>query len=142
MRVGAGPAVNRADLLLSCLRDGTPWTRYDIYEHVGEFFLTNNAAAELRERGFDVQHMRQGRLDVYQLVNGSLGEREQGSSGSASEPVSPRRGVVDNRALVSRSPSDSLTISEPEPQPRDVGSAAHSGPRPSGSEQLSLVEAA
>ena len=108
--------MNRADLLLSCLRDGTPWTRRDIFEHTGQFFLLNNAASELRERGLDVRWSRSGSLHLYQLVNGSLGEREQGSSGSASEPVSPRRGVVDNRALVSRSPSDPLIPSALVPQ--------------------------
>ncbi|MCR4340026.1 MAG: hypothetical protein NUW01_09080 [Gemmatimonadaceae bacterium] len=64
--------MNRADLLYSCLRDGTPWTRRDIYEHTGTYFMSNNAAAELRKRGLDVRHTKKGRLDVYQLMDAQL----------------------------------------------------------------------
>src|SRR3990167_796124 len=76
LRVGEA-MVNRADLLYSCLRDGRSWTHREIFEHVGRFFLVNNAAVELRARGMDVVWSRAGRLHVYQLVGGSLGERER-----------------------------------------------------------------
>ena len=94
--------MNRADLLLSCLRDGSPWTRRDIFERTGSYFLTNNAAAELRARGVEVRHTRQGRLDVYQLADGSLTERGTGSSTGRSHMP----GLVDPKP---RSVSDSLT---------------------------------
>ena len=64
--------MNRADLLYSCLRDGQPWTRRDIFEHTGQFTLLNNAASELRKRGVDVRHTRKGSLHVYQIVNAQL----------------------------------------------------------------------
>lgn len=58
--------MNRADLLLSCLSDGRPWTRRDIFERVG-FMLTNNAASELRARGIEVTHQVRKGQHVYRL---------------------------------------------------------------------------
>lgn len=134
--------MNRADALYSCLRDGQPWTRRDIFEHTGEFFLVNNAAVELRERGLDVQWSRSGRLHLYQLVSGSLRERDAGRCESTLGLRSPGEitlQIATGRS--SRSLSDSLTPSGPEPQPRNGGSnELH--PRSSGPEQLSLMVAA
>lgn len=59
--------MNRADLLYSVLKDGEPHSRRDIQRRVG-YFLTNNAASELRKRGLNVVHSRPGRVDTYQLV--------------------------------------------------------------------------
>lgn len=78
--------MNRADLLLSVLRDGKPHTRQDIFGRVG-YFLANNAASELRARGFDVVHSREGRLDVYRLV-GSL--TDGGDAAAGNESATPR----------------------------------------------------
>ena len=64
--------MNRADLLWSVLKDGRPHSRQEIFEQVG-YMLTNNAASELRARGVLVEHRREGRLDVYEIV-GSLRE--------------------------------------------------------------------
>lgn len=103
-----GTTMNRADLLYSCLRDGNQWTRRDIYEHTGEFFLTNNAASELRKvlrpRGLTVLHTRQGRQDVYWI--GSLREREESSldSGDLEHPRVPSRSLSDSLTRCSASP--------------------------------------
>ena len=59
--------MNRAELLLSVLRDHRPHSRQDIFDRVG-YMLTNNAASELRACGYDIQHSRKGRVDVYQLL--------------------------------------------------------------------------
>jgi len=92
--------VNRADKMLEVLRDGRPHTRRDLFERCG-FFLTNNAAAELRARGYDVRQSR-ARVDgviVYSYaLHGSLAQPDDsllpqattvdtphGLSGSASE---------------------------------------------------------
>ena len=142
--------MNRADLLYSCLRDGRPWTRRDIFERTGSYFLLNNAASELRARGVNVVWSRAGRLHVYQLANGSLTERVVGSEmyeePFGSHPSLPIRLTAIN---ASRSVSDSLTPSAPVPQPScstprgapSQGSAALH-PRPTSAEQLSLLVAA
>lgn len=109
--------MNRADLLLSCLRDGQPWTRRDIFEHTGQFFASNNAACELRKvlrpRGLTVLHSRAGRLDVYQI--GSLREPgDKGLGGRAAAP--PHIGVPSHRAPLG-SLSDPLVSSAPVPKP-------------------------
>lgn len=58
---------NRADLMLEVLRDGGVHSRTEIFERVG-FMLTNNAAAELRARGYTVEHRVERGNHVYQLV--------------------------------------------------------------------------
>jgi hypothetical protein len=58
--------VNRADLLLSVLRDGRPHSRQDVFDAVG-FMLTNNAASELRAQGHNILHSIDGGLHTYQL---------------------------------------------------------------------------
>ena len=50
--------MNRADKMLSVLRDGKPHSRRDIFDRIG-FLLTNNAAAELRAQGHDVRQSRE-----------------------------------------------------------------------------------
>lgn len=60
-------AVSRADRMLEVLRDRRPHSREEIFERVG-FMLTNNAASELRERGYDVEHRVERRIHIYQLV--------------------------------------------------------------------------
>lgn len=50
--------MNRADRMLEVLRDGRPHTRRDLFDRCG-FFLTNNAAAELRARGYNVVQSRE-----------------------------------------------------------------------------------
>ena len=152
--------MNRADLLYACLRDGQPWTRRDIFEHTGQFFLVNNAAVELRERGLDVQWSRAGRLHLYRIVSGSLRERETdsprheasrtvgdpqadvavGSSRSLSDPLIPSplvpqsssaEGLMDGSAVAPRPTSgDSSCVAPP---PRDL---------PGGAAQLAFEVAA
>lgn len=81
--------MNRADRLLSVLKDGREHSRQDVYQAVG-FLMTNNAAAELRQRGLNVIHRRKNSLDLYRLA-GSLAETADPpdlSAVSASEPSS------------------------------------------------------
>lgn len=74
--------MNRADRMLSVLHDGRIYSRREIFDRVG-FMLTNDAAAELRLRGLDVQHSQDGRVHCYQLgevEEGGNGERQSGTS--------------------------------------------------------------
>lgn len=70
---------SRADAMLAVLRDGRIHSRDEIFQLAGRFFLTNNAASELRSRGFDVCHGRQGRLDVYWLKQPAVRSKPSGS---------------------------------------------------------------
>lgn len=64
--------MNRADKMHAALKDGRPKTRRELFAHADAFYLTNNAASELRARGFTVSQWRDGEDFVYQL--GSLEE--------------------------------------------------------------------
>lgn len=78
--------VSRADRMLSVLRDGRPHSRQEIFEATGSFFLTNNAASELRrERGLQVEQRRERGLVIYQLVGG-LNEAADPVPGPEKEP--------------------------------------------------------
>lgn len=70
--------MNRAAKMLSVLRDGQPHSREDIQTRVG-FFLTNNAASELRDQGFEVVRWNEGRRVFYRLA-GSLAPAESRSA--------------------------------------------------------------
>lgn len=59
-------ASRRADLLLEILRDGRSHSRDEIWRLTEAFFLTNNAASELRRRGHTVIYDRSD--DSYRLV--------------------------------------------------------------------------
>ncbi len=59
----------RAAAMLSVLADGRKRSRDEIFEAAGRFFLTNNAASELRAKGYDVRQGREGKLYVYWLVS-------------------------------------------------------------------------
>lgn len=59
--------------MLSVLRDGQPHSREDIQQRVG-FFLTNNAASELRDQGYEVKRWNKGRRVFYQLVSSQRGD--------------------------------------------------------------------
>jgi hypothetical protein len=76
-RVPASPArqESRADRMLHVLRDGRARSRQEIFESAGGFFLTNNAASELRKRGYQISQRRERGVYVYQLV-GASGEDE------------------------------------------------------------------
>lgn len=64
--------MSRADLLYEALKDGHRKSRHEIFRDAGAYFMTNNAAAELRAQlapaGLDVRHTRVGRTDCYELV--------------------------------------------------------------------------
>lgn len=76
--------MNRADLLYSVLQDGREHSRADIVSKVG-FFLTNNAASELRARGIGVEHRVTDGLHTYKLLSAA------GTTASPSSlpPVAP-----------------------------------------------------
>jgi hypothetical protein len=57
---------SREALMLDVLRDGRWHSRRDLWDAAGKFFLTNNAAAELRRKGHNVVYDR-GR-DAYRLA--------------------------------------------------------------------------
>jgi len=59
--------MNRADKMLAVLQDGRSHSRHDIWRDAGEFFLTNNAASELRLRGLNVAYDKAD--DTYQLLS-------------------------------------------------------------------------
>lgn len=82
---------NRAALMLEALRDGDWHSRHDIFYRAGRFFLTNNAAAELRARGFEVEHRRHQGNDEYRLNTAGAAVGKLAVSGSAvfSSPVNP-----------------------------------------------------
>jgi hypothetical protein len=66
----------RADRMLNVLKDGRPHSRQEIFEAAGGFFLTNNAASELRKRGLDIVQRRERGIVVYQL----LGRSDEGEA--------------------------------------------------------------
>lgn len=55
----------RAALMLAALEDGCS-TRSELWAHAGRFYLTNNAASDLRKAGVDVAWDRA--KDSYSLV--------------------------------------------------------------------------
>lgn len=68
--------MNRAELLYTVLADGRLHSRHEIFRVCGEFFLTNNAASELRaKRGVVVVHTVKDGEHFYQLES-ALTEQE------------------------------------------------------------------
>ena len=69
-------AASRADRMLEVLRDGRPHSRQEIFEAAGGYFLTNNAASEIRKQhGLEVEHRVERGIHIYQLASTS-GEPE------------------------------------------------------------------
>jgi hypothetical protein len=60
---------SRAAAMLDVLRDGKRHDRDEIFRLAGRFFLTNNAAAELRKAGYDVRSGYQGENVVVYWLN-------------------------------------------------------------------------
>lgn len=58
---------SRAAAMLDVLRDGKRHSRAEIFRLTGRFFLTNNAAAELRKAGHDVECASEHGVIVYWL---------------------------------------------------------------------------
>ena len=76
--------MNRASRMLEVLRDGQRHSRRDLFERCG-FFLTNNAASELRAQGHDIEQTREmvnGDVVYFYLLRGSLPEPDLTSSAS------------------------------------------------------------
>lgn len=67
--------MNRAERMLFVLRDGKPHTRQDIQHRAG-YFLTNNAASELRRAGHAVRQWRERGFYWYQLEASPLSQSD------------------------------------------------------------------
>lgn len=66
--VPAAPRGNsRAAAMLAVLRDGREHSRHEIFRRTGRFFMTNNAAHELRRQGYAVKQRRDGDTYIYWL---------------------------------------------------------------------------
>jgi hypothetical protein len=60
---------SRSAQMLDVLRDGKWHTRYDIFNATGRYFLTNNAATELRAAGYSIEFgWGDGRVPQYRLA--------------------------------------------------------------------------
>ena len=79
--------MNRADRMLAVLRKG-PATRIEICTFAGPM-LVNNAAAELRAKGFDVRCDKNGSNPTYTLgeATGGLDEASSPTADRHSRPV-------------------------------------------------------
>lgn len=110
--------MNRADLLLSVLKDGKPHSRHEVFERVG-FMLTNNAASELRARGYNVDHGFAGGVHTYTLL-------DEGAAAAPSSSSDAHRAGAAEALVYDTSPGDDAG---PESLTLDPG-------------QLSLLEAA
>lgn len=146
--------MNRADRLYEVLKDGKPHSRQDIFNR-GGFYLSNNAASELRargrEEGFAIVHTcevrviygRIERTDYYRLVPASAP-----SSANDSAPL-PMRRPIGESAGEGGADGALAESSEGGPsggphEPRGLGDAMRpSAPSPSldseGGEQLALL---
>ena len=60
---------NRAEILRRALSDGDWATREVIFQRSNRYFLTNNAAAELRDRGFIVEQRRVKQQHEYRVLS-------------------------------------------------------------------------
>lgn len=139
--------------LIALLADGRSRSVPEIHAVIGPCRLNSRAAEarkRLRAQGRDLVCSRTPGVSgpeayVYRIVDGPLTERETSVGDEPGEATS--HVPVSSRAddVTSRSVSDSLTRSGPDPQSSEgfalSGSGAFRG-RPSGSEQLSLDVAA
>lgn len=90
--------MNRADKMLALLRDGQPHSRRELHE-AGGYYLTNNAAAELRGKGYDVR-TKTSRVNgetvyLYQWF-GSLPKSPQSDPEPFDGPIEDGRGDSEN----------------------------------------------
>lgn len=125
--------MNRADRMLEVLLDGEPHSRAELHA-AGGYYMTNNAAAELRARHYNVVQHRQ-RIDGAWVYYYRLGLNEL--------PESDARPIDWGRTAASDSGSAGGDPARPDlgwaPLPVPEVSAS---PAPSFDEQLTLLEAA
>lgn len=100
----------RSRLLLSVLRDGRRHSRDEIFERVGRFFLTNNAAAELRAQGVDVRYVRKDGVDFYWIESAESGSLDEAAS---SNPHSGASAHEHPGASTTPGDGDAASSSEP-----------------------------
>jgi hypothetical protein len=135
----------RAARMLAALADG-PKTRADLFRHAGAFYLTNNAAAELRDAGYAVDHELVDGEHVYTLLVGGGGDVQPGTQtartdgdtresgyGTPASPDQPSDEEPDGRL-----PEATRSASSPPP----VDARPTAGLASSPSEQLTLEIAA
>lgn len=96
---------NRADRMLEVLRDGRTYSRAEIVDRAG-WLMTNNAAAELRARGYDIRHSKKQNLDTYRLVS---------LDGATSEPFTPIPSSLGETATLVASSSETVEVHPMQP---------------------------
>lgn len=125
--------MNRADAMLQVLQDGRPHSRREIFDAAGGYFLTNNAASELRARGYIIEHTRTKSVDVYRLAAAAAASNPQPSSFGDHEEQTVASRLRDGKAAAAASP-------------RVFGAGTHQpsrgerGNNASGPEQLSFAQ--
>lgn len=91
LRRGGGGVVSRSQKMLHALQDGRWHSRREIQERVG-YFLTNNAASELRSKGYAVEQRRVKGNYEYRLSEGRALSSSNERDGNPSHPtLSPAR---------------------------------------------------
>jgi hypothetical protein len=134
--------MNRADKMYAALKHGGPMTRRDLFEHAGCFYLSNNAASELRARGVEVVQWRADGQYVYQLLP-PLGE-VRGFSGRERQPVREPLSTAVGHAQPRTSPSgreEPASMGELDGFRLNATAQASVGVRGPSSRQLTLGEA-
>jgi hypothetical protein len=75
--------------MLAALEDGEWHERQEILSHSERFYLTNNAAAELRAKGYTIEHVKRGRDEDWYLLAARPGESVDGGLKEASAGHGP-----------------------------------------------------
>lgn len=111
--------MNRAAKMLEVLRDGRPHSRRELFECCG-FFLTNNAAAELREQGYDVRQERR-RVNGDNVYFYSLASLSDGAGTDGAPTDSPGRESAPSLSEASEGLTASPLQAAARPHRRDGG---------------------
>jgi hypothetical protein len=84
--------------MLAALEEGNWLSRQDLFRHAGTFYLTNNAASELRALGYNVeQRRREGKYEYRVSAVGPC----QGLDEPRMAPPSPALADVDTLSFAS-----------------------------------------
>lgn len=107
--------MNRATRMLELLRDGQRHSRRDLFERCG-FFLTNNAASELRAEGHDIEQTREmvrGDVVYFYRLRGTLEASPPEPDQSADPPSLTEDGKQHDHTHGGRSGSEGEGEQEP-----------------------------
>ena len=113
------PRAGRADRMLHVLKDGAWHSREEILAlSPGPYFLTNNAASDLRKRGLVVEYELRRGLRCYRLVGGGVlddaGTSEpDGDSGAPLAMQAHTSGLVPASSSASPTPASPLLDASP-----------------------------